>query len=233
LLTFNSLFSGINIVTLLNALNMTDVNSIHSLYFIKLVNLLSLTIDEAGCIIVSWLSYQASISKSLVVSKMNLDDTGSWVQGSHDSCVRDSRFEHTSFLVQSDKLMNSSDLLTWLWRYLLESWVFFFQLRGSFHTPSLWRNEWLIQGLFLMLRHFHRWPSLVVYWLVLCLSWVVLRCWHKALLSTIEVWALCSVVLWLSLSVDTWLIQGWWSLVSQLMSKWACILHMILVENLW
>lgn len=164
---------------------------------------------------------------------MNLDDTGRWVQGSHYSCIRDSWFEHTSLLVESNELMNPSDLFIWLWRYLLESWVLFLQLWGSFHTPSLWRHEWLIEGLFLMLGHLHRWSSLVVYWLILGLSWVVLRCRNKALLATIEVWVLSSVVLrLLSLSVDAWLIHSWWSLVPQFVSKWTCILLVVLIKDL-
>ena len=233
LLTLNSLFSSVNIVTLFYTLNIADVNSIHSLDFIELVNLLYLTIDEARRIIKSRLPYQASISESLIISKMNLDDTGRWVQGSHDSCIRDSWFENTSLLVESNELMNPSDLFIWLWRYLLESWVLFLQLWGSFHALGLWRHEWLIEGLFLMLGHFHRWSSLVVYWLILGLSWVVLRCRNKALLATIEVWVLSSVVLrLLSLSVDAWLIHSWWSLVPQFVSKWTCILLVVLIKDL-
>ena len=124
-LTYTSLFCSVNIVTLLCAFNMTDINSIHSLDLIKLVDLLDLTIDEARCIIESWLSYQASISKSFVISKMNLDDTGCWVQGSHHSCIRHSWFQHTSLFVESDELVNPSNLLIWLWRNFLESWVLF------------------------------------------------------------------------------------------------------------
>lgn len=78
-LTFSSLLCSVYIVTLLCTFNMADINSIHSLDLIEFVNFFYLTIDEARYIIKSWFSDQASISEPLVISKVNLDDTGRWV----------------------------------------------------------------------------------------------------------------------------------------------------------
>lgn len=80
LITLASLLSCVDILTLINALNLADVYFLHSLNLVELILVLNLTIDiTRGFVNPHWLSHQSGISEPLIVPKVDLDDTCSWV----------------------------------------------------------------------------------------------------------------------------------------------------------
>ena len=83
-------------------------------YYLK-----KLTGNELG-----YRSGKLTTGQMFYISKMNLIDTGSWMQGTHYSCIRYILFESAS--VECNKFMHPSNLLSWFRRNILFILFLFF-----------------------------------------------------------------------------------------------------------